>query len=66
MCVCVCLCLRAIFFLYFKKCIKVYNRDFHIVKKVFFNVVVLNFLFIKESWKFDNNEKCFLSSKSAF
>ncbi len=36
MCVCVCVFEGNLFFKYFKKCIKVYNRDFHIVKKVFF------------------------------
>ncbi len=30
------------------------------------NAVDFNFLFICESWKIDNTQKCFLSSKSAY
>ncbi len=44
------------------KCIKYDSKDI-------WNVVLLNFLFIKEPWKtvfnIDNIKKCFLSSKSA-
>ncbi len=60
------------------------SKDFYIVTKEFYfilcNAVLLNFLFIKESWEkekknilssktvfnIDNNNKCFLSTKAAY
>ncbi len=46
--VCVCVCVWGqSFFLYFKKCIKVYNRDFHIVKKSFLMLLFWTFYLSK-------------------
>ncbi len=54
------------------------NNDFITIKTFRINAVLLNVVFIKESWKsitkilcsttvfIDNNQKCFLSSKSAY
>ncbi len=78
--------LKKVILLFIKNALNWSKVTFIMLQKILFkiNAVLLNFLFIKESWKIkcitvstktfssttvfniDNNQKCFLSSKSAY